>query len=182
MKKSSSIISSIISLLDLFCYISSPLAIIGFIFMTIIHLDSYGQYRAFMKDIEKHSQTFTAAITSISEDYVFVDVTNQPDAADYYFARTKYYSKTILAELSEGDPIEILAIPESQWIHVKEPGEVILKPYNRQVQGYIGFITQGPWVVWLLFLIIISIHPEFLYIGFDIDWHQSQAKTTEQQS
>ncbi len=160
---------AVIKFLDKLCYVASPLGIVGIVFLTIVFLDNFGQYRNLVKGIEEHGVTFNATISGISEDYIFVDVFGQEDAADYYFARTQYYSRKTLAGMEEGDKIAIRAIPESSRLEVREPGETILIPYEKQVHNYIGFITRGPWAVWLLCLIFVSVHPEFLYLGFDFN-------------
>jgi hypothetical protein len=155
--------------LDILIFFTSVVAVFGVVFLTIIHLDLYGQYRTFMNDIQSYGQEFSATITSCSDDYVFLKVNNHPEAGESYFSRTKYYYSSTLAMLEEGESIIIVAVPNKYRLEVREPGEALIQPYTDQVQRYTGFISQGPWVMWIICLVIVSIHPEVLYFALQIE-------------
>lgn len=154
----------LLTYLDGFILIISPLMILLFIVGVIALMDRTGNHQSFLRKMDQGLVT-TATVSSLlhSDDsdelniaVNFIDLLQQER---FGLIKTMYYPTEIVNSIKPGDIVNIRYL---------EPGyesQVILNDYYANVRNYFGF-AYDVIVVMVVAWGFIIIHPEFLFWGF----------------
>lgn len=152
---------TLINLIDMFLYITSPLAIILFIVTVIVFLERVGEYRGFVDDLSDNGKITQAKVTGIFDDLLTIEfVDPQTEDTRYGVIETEYYAADVLDGIKPHDVIEIRYLLPAYESHA-----VIESAFN-QVKSYWGYLTDVL-VMFVISWVWIVIHPEFLYLEIE---------------
>lgn len=158
----SSALKGPLTLLDGLCLILSPFAIIGFVVLVIVMLDSLGVHAQLLEAIEADGVDALVTWNGVSDDgkmaVLWLDPQNDP--FESVIVDTRYYSRETLAQLKIGQPVRIRYVYPP-----KHEAEAVLLDSYAEVKNYRGYFTNLIWPFLVMWLIVIM-HPETLFLGF----------------
>ena len=158
---------SLLGLLDVFCLLVSPLAIIFFIFVMIVVADELGQHVQMLRDLDQYGQVAEGEWHPADEGDKYASVwiptgklnsLGYPDY-DIQLINVRYYAPRRLAELKVGQPVRVRYV--DQYGHETH---AVLEDDYANIRRWPGFLTDYIWLILIPWVVII-IHPDFLYLG-----------------
>lgn len=157
---SKNLLQNLLHGIDIFALALSPVAIIGFVFLTIIVLDGFGTHVNFVRTLEENGVVAegTWYYDGGDDPTAVVELTSQP--GEYLVLYVKYYSASTLSSLKEGDMVRVRYTkpPEHEY-------HAVLEDHFAEVRGYWGYLKEMLWFYAFCWLMAV-LHPDLLYLGF----------------
>jgi hypothetical protein len=179
MKKLLEIPRVLAALIDAMILFTSPLFMIAIVVCVIVLLERGGEHVRYVQNLEDRGLT---ALATVEDDesprygwwYVRFDDPAQSEARTG-FIDEKYYTRAVVDSLHRGVQVEIRYLPESY------ENFFVLEAHFGQVRYYWGF-AYDIGVMFLISWLVVILHPEFLYIGYNVPWPDAIGRTTDRLS
>ncbi len=154
------VIRQILRGVDSLMMVLAPMAILGFVFITIIALDGFGTHTNLVRALESDGVVAAGSLHYDGGEDPTAVVELAGGSQDYLVLYLKYYSRATLAALTDGQMVRVRYTfpPEHEY-------QVVLEDHFDEVRGYWGYLKDVIWVLAACWFMVV-LHPELLYLGF----------------
>lgn len=148
-------------LLDTLCMALSPLAVVGFVVVTIIVLDGFGTHVNFVRALQQDGQLGSGTLYYDGPADPTAVVELDEPGGEMLILYTRYYSTATLNRLAEGQTVRVryTSPPRHEY-------KAVLEDHFDEVRGYWGYLKDVLWFYAALWLIVV-LHPDWLFLGLN---------------